>query len=184
MPADIDLLRHGDTGFTGFRGSLDDELSPTGWQQMQFAVDKRAWDVVVSSSLQRCAAFAEQYAIKYKLPLHLDARLQELHFGAWEGRTAAQLMESDAEHLQRFWQDPERHAPPGGETLSGFSARVLEALHDIELHHGGQRVLVVTHGGVIRRLLCHARNLPLGEMLSLEVSHGSLHRLTAMGVAA
>lgn len=175
MPLAIDLLRHGDTGHTGFRGSLDDELAPLGWRQMEQATAGKEWDVVASSPRLRCAAFAQALAARYGLPLHLDERLAEMHFGAWEGKTAAELMQSDAGALQNFWHDPERYPPPQGERMEKFSARVLQAWGDIRQQHSGQRVLVVTHGGVIRRILCHTRGLPLGELLSLEVAHGSLH---------
>lgn len=184
MSATIDLLRHGDTGFTGFRGSLDDELTASGWQQMEQGVAGQHWEVIVSSPLRRCAAFAERFSMRTGLPLHLDARLQELHFGTWEGKTAEQVMKNDAALLEHFWRDPEHHAPPGGETLAMFSVRVLAAWQALQQRHAGQRVLVVTHGGVIRRLLCEVRGLPLGEMLSLAVPHGSLHRLGQAGGAA
>ena len=177
MPFAIDLLRHGDTGFSGFRGSLDDELAPPGWQQMEQAIAGMEWNVVVSSPRLRCAAFAQTLAARCELPLHLDERLAEMHFGAWEGKTAAELMQSDAGALQNFWQDPECYPPPQGERMEKFSARVLQAWQDIQQQYAGQRVLVVTHGGVIRRILCHTHGLPLSELLSLEVAHGSLHMI-------
>ena len=179
MPLAIDLLRHGDTGLSGFRGSLDDELAPLGWRQMEQTVAGYDWDVVVSSPRLRCVVFAQALAARCGLPLHVDERLAEMHFGAWEGKTAAELMQSDAEALKNFWQDPEHYSPPEGERMEKFSARVLQAWSDIRQQCAGQRVLVVTHGGVIRRILCHMRGLPLSELLSLEVAHGSLHRICA-----
>jgi len=181
MPLAIDLLRHGDTGLPGFRGSLDDELAPPGWRQMEQAIAGKEWDVVVSSPRLRCAAFAQTLAARCGLPLHLDERLAEMHFGAWEGKTAAELMQSDAEALQNFWQDPERYPPPQGERMEKFSERVLQAWEYIRQQYAGQRVLVVAHGGVIRRILCHTRGLPLSELLSLEVAHGSLHMVCRNG---
>lgn len=182
MPLAIALLRHGDTGFAGFRGTLDDPLTPLGWQQMEQAVAEKNWDVVITSPRLRCAAFAQAYSTRQPVPLEMDARLVELDFGSWEGKTAEELMRSDAAALQNFWQDPERHPPPGGESMASFSTRVLQAWQDIELEHDGQRVLVISHGGVIRRLLCHARGLPLQQLLTLDVAHGSLHSLSREAV--
>jgi len=179
MPLALDLLRHGDTGHAGFRGTLDDPLTAQGWQQMEQAVAEQNWDVVISSPLQRCAAFAQAYATRQGVPLKIDARLVELDFGLWEGKTAAELMQSDATALQNFWQDPERHPPPQGERMADFSARVLQAWQDIAHEHGGQRVLIISHGGVIRRLLCQVLGLPLNKLLTLDVAHGSLHILNA-----
>jgi alpha-ribazole phosphatase len=171
----IDLLRHGDTGFTGFRGSLDDALTPLGWQQMEQAVLKKDWDVLISSPLLRCSAFAQKLTSRLNIELYFDERLVELHFGEWEGKTAAELMQSDADALQSFWQDPAMFPPPNGETMQAFSARVLQAWQEIQQQYAGQHTLVVTHGGVIRLILCHTRGLPLNSSLSLEVPHGSLH---------
>ena len=59
----LDLLRHGETELGGgFRGSLDDALTDTGWAQMRAAVvEAGPWSHVVSSPLQRCARFAENW---------------------------------------------------------------------------------------------------------------------------
>ncbi len=176
-PAVIDLLRHGDTGCAGFRGSLDDALRPEGWHQMERAVTSGSWDAVVSSPRLRCAAFAGKMAERLDVSVQFDERLAELHFGDWEGRTAEYLLQHEPEALNNFWQDPERHSPPGGETLSAFSARVLQAWRELRERHAGRRVLVITHAGVIRRLLCEVRRLPLKQLLTLDVPHGSLHRL-------
>lgn len=172
----VDLLRHGATGLSGFRGSLDDPLSDEGWAQMRSAVREAGpWQAVLSSPLTRCAAFARELAARHGAPLELDARLAELHFGTWEGRSAEQLMQTQPAALARFWEDPWRHAPPGGETLDAFEARVLAAWREACATYAGRRVLVVTHGGVIRLLLCRVRGLPRSEFLRLEVPHASLH---------
>lgn len=176
----VGLLRHGDTGRSGFRGRLDDPLTPLGWRQMEAALaGGNAWAVVVSSPLVRCAAFAEQYAARRGLPLRLDARLAELDFGWWEGATAEDLMASEAgaEALGRFWRDPWGHPPPGGETLDAFEARALAAVQDVAREAGGRPALAVTHGGVIRVLLRLWRGLPREELLAIEAPHGALRRL-------
>lgn len=106
----LELLRHGETELGGgLRGSLDDALTEQGWAQLRAAVQGAGpWDRLISSPLQRCARFAEEVALANALPLHFEADLQELHFGDWEGRTAAQLMDSDAEALGRSGPIPMR----------------------------------------------------------------------------
>src|SRR5690606_33998812 len=92
----LDLLRHGETTHGGgFRGSLDDALTGQGWAQMRAATaGKGPWDLLVSSPLARCAAFAAELGAQRQLPVVLEADLRELHFGDWEGRSAAELMET------------------------------------------------------------------------------------------
>ena len=175
----LDLLRHGETELGGgLRGSLDDALTATGWQQMREAVQGRGpWDRVLSSPLQRCARFAQELAGQLQLPLSLEPDLQEPYFGAWEGQSAAALMETDADDLGRFWADPYAFTPPGGEPVELFSLRVLGAIERLYQACAGQRVLLVSHGGVMRLLLARARGLPRQQLLNVEVGHGALFRL-------
>ncbi|WP_263146499.1 alpha-ribazole phosphatase family protein [Pseudomonas sp. RIT-PI-AD] len=179
MSLRLDLLRHGETERGGgFRGSLDDALTASGWAQMRAALDGRPrWDALISSPLRRCAAFAEALAEREALPLHLEPGLSELHFGDWEGRSAAELMETDREALGRFWADPYAFTPPRGETLVAFAARVTGALEGLRTRFPGQRLLVITHGGVMRLLLAQARGLPREHLLQVEVAHAAMHRL-------
>ena len=64
-----------------------------------------------------------------------------------------------------------------GEPLVDFEARVLDAVARLQQRYAGQRLLVVTHGGVMRLLLARARGLPRGDLLQVEVGHGALQRL-------
>ncbi|UVL82630.1 alpha-ribazole phosphatase family protein [Pseudomonas sp. B21-028] len=175
MTLRLDLLRHGETELGGgLRGSLDDALTARGWEQMHAAVAADGpWDRLVSSPLQRCARFAEQLGSRLNVPVHLDADLQELHFGAWEGRSAAALMDTDAEALGRFWADPYACTPPDGEPVLAFSTRVLAAVERLHAAYAGQRVLLVSHGGVMKLLLARARGLPREQLLNVEVAHGA-----------
>jgi alpha-ribazole phosphatase len=175
----LDLLRHGETELGGgLRGSLDDALTAKGWEQMRAAVlTKGPWDRLVSSPLQRCARFAEELGERLGLPVQLDKDLQELHFGAWEGQSAAALMETDAQALGLFWADPYGFTPPEGEPVIQFSARVLAAVERLHQAYSGERVLLISHGGVMRLLLAQARGLPREQLLNVEVGHGALFSL-------
>ncbi|WP_242209306.1 MULTISPECIES: alpha-ribazole phosphatase family protein [unclassified Pseudomonas] len=180
MTLRLDLLRHGETELGGgLRGSLDDALTENGWAQMRAAVVAGGpWDRIVSSPLQRCARFAAELGEQLSLSVYLDKDLQELHFGAWEGQSAAALMETDAEALGVFWADPYSFTPPQGEPVSEFSSRVLAAVARLHSNYAGERVLLISHGGVMRLLLAQARGLPREQLLNVEVAHGALFALT------
>ena len=179
MTLHLDLLRHGETELGGgLRGSLDDALTAKGWAQMRAAgVAQGPWDRVVSSPLQRCARFADELGTQLAVLVSLEKDLQELHFGAWEGQSAAALMETDAEALGLFWADPYSFTPPQGEAVSDFSDRVLGAVARLHQAYAGERVLLVSHGGVMRLLLARARGLPREQLLNVEVGHGALFSL-------
>ena len=176
MSVHLDLLRHGETeSGGGFRGRLDDALTGLGWQQMRAAVaDQGPWDRVVSSPLRRCADFAIELAAQQQLTLEFEPDLRELDFGDWEGRSAADLMVDHSEDLGRFWNEPYGFTPPGGEPVAEFEARILGGVERLIDRCSGERVLLVTHGGVMRLLLAQARGWPREQLLQVEVAHGDL----------
>ncbi len=175
----IDLLRHGEpVGGRRYRGQIDDPLSDKGWMQMRSAVgEAHPWDVIVSSTLCRCSHFAQELAHHHTLPLEMEPRLMELGFGAWEGRTAAELLRTDADILMRFWRDPIHHTPPGGEKLSAFRARVMATWEDLLARHAGRHLLLVCHAGTIRLLLSYVLNMPLERMFRIHVPNASMSRV-------
>ena len=135
------------------------------------------WDRIVSSPLQRCALFAHELAGQLALPVTFDKDLQELHFGEWEGQSAAALMQTDEQALGLFWADPYGFTPPQGEPVLEFSQRVLAAVTRLQQAHAGERVLVVCHGGVMKLLLAQARGLPREQLLNIQVVNGALFEL-------
>lgn len=175
----VDLLRHGETaGGSRFCGRLDTPLTLRGWRQMLVAVARAGpWNAIVSSPLSRCADFAQALARRQTIPLKRDNCLREMDFGAWEGRSAAQLMASEPEALMGFWNDPIAHPPPGAEPLTEFQARTLAAWEVVLDRYRKQRVLLITHGGVIRVILCHVLERPLSDVLRIQVAHASVHRV-------
>lgn len=175
----IDLLRHGRTASSGcYAGSHDTPLTPRGWKQMRSAIGRdHPWQCIISSPLRRCIVFARALARRRGLPLEIESRLREYHFGAWEGKSAAELLAADPEGLARFWEDPVRHPPPGGEDLRRFQERVLMTWRGLLARYAGKHLLIVTHGGPIRVILGQVRHLSFLEGLRLEIPHASLHRV-------
>ncbi len=96
---------------------------------------------LISSPAARCLALAGALARAQGLRVEVDARLQELDFGSWEGRPWSGIprVESDP-----WAADPLRRSPPGGETFAHLLDRVHAALA------GLGDVLVITHAGPIR----------------------------------
>ena len=179
MSLRLDLLRHGETeSGGGFRGSLDDALTARGWAQMRTAVEGGRWDLLVSSPLQRCRAFAEELAQRQgsswnwkTICANCISALGRALGGRPDGRPQRGARPLLGRSLRLY--------PPGGEPLSEFEARVLAAQRRLRQRHAGRRVLLVTHGGVIRLLLACARGLPRERLLQVDVGHGALFGLRA-----
>ena len=150
----IDVLRHGSTRSGNIlRGHTDDPLSDEGYEQMRQAVVGSGWRRIVSSPLSRCRVFAEALARERQIPLDVDDRLTEFHFGDWDGKDIDVLRAEDGERLQQFFADPVNNTPPGGEQFTHFDRRVQavwQSIHDQEQAGG---TLIITHGGVILSIL-------------------------------
>lgn len=179
----IDLIRHGEPeGGKRYRGQIDDPLSERGWRQMWDAVGDRApWQHIVSSPLARCHAFAAALAARHALPLAVDARLMEIGFGRWEGRTADELRAEDPEQLARFYHDPVNARPAGAEPLAAFQARVRAGFADLVQAYPQRHVLVVTHAGVMRAVIAHVLGAPIEALYRIDVAYAALMRIRLDG---
>lgn len=125
----------------------------------------------VTSPLQRCAQVADRLAQRFACECTIDARLQEIDFGAWEGRRWEAI---DRVALDAWAADLRGARMHGGESVEQFEARIGRWLDDwcacrtmpaSTLH-------VVTHAGVIRMIASLALGEPLEAMLKwpLDVS--------------
>ena len=181
----LDWIRHGEPeGGVKYRGSLDDPLSTTGWQQMRSTVDKALqagtrWNAVIASPLLRCHAFATEIATQQQLPLTVLPDLRELCFGELEGLTPKQAWTQYPELLKNLWQAPEKHTPPGGELFTDFLVRVQRGIDHILQQHAGQHVLVVVHGGTIRAMLTCCLGFTPRDTFKVEVPYAGMTRTKA-----
>jgi len=175
----VDLIRHGEPlGGRRYRGQIDDPLSDKGWQQMWSAVAaQQPWQLIVTSTLSRCRDFAWAFGERQGLKVFEEARFQEIGFGDWEGKTAAEVCAEDPERLNKFFTDPVACKPDSAETLIDFSTRVIAAWDDVLRDHEGKHVLIVTHAGVIRVLTAHVLGMPIEHMFRLQVGNAAINRI-------
>jgi alpha-ribazole phosphatase len=175
----IDLMRHGEpVGGSRYRGQMDDPLSDTGWQQMRAAVGRaRPWDLIISSPLSRCLAFAEELSEESGLPLEIEDRLKEIGFGEWQGKTSEEITQYDPGVLQRFYRDPMTYRPDGAEGLAEFRHRIVDACRDILNRHSGKHILIVCHAGTIRMVLSHILDIPLSNLFRIKVASAGITRI-------
>ena len=173
----IFLLRHGETeSGQCFRGSLDDELTETGWQQMRQGVEACPIpDVILTSPLKRCARFAHSIAEKWKRRVEYVEGLKELDFGEWEGQTATQILQTHPDELTAFWRDPYSITPPGGESYALFESRIRQSWEE-RLSDARRSQLIVCHAGPIRMIRVLEYQLPVDQLMHYEVASGSLHQ--------
>ena len=179
----IDLIRHGEPlGGRKYRGQTDDALSEKGLQQMWDTVgDYHAWQQIVTSPLSRCQTFAQLLHEKWHIPLTQDARLKEVIFGEWEGKTPQQLKADNPDILHNFKLNPIGNRPQGAETLEAFHERVSQAWQAMLNEFQGQHILVVCHAGVIRMILAHVLQMPLSSVYRIQVASAAITRIAVEG---
>lgn len=175
----IDLLRHGEVeGGRKYRGQLDDPLSDLGWKQLRTTTNnKQTWQHIVTSPLKRCAEFAEELAQAYTLPLQTEAEFKEVSFGLWEGKTADELLETDADEIKKYWNDPIETTPPQGENLLDFEQRVISGWKNMLTQFEGKHILLISHAGVMRIILCYILGMPLTDLFKLDIGLAKASRI-------
>ena len=125
---------------------------------------------VWSSPAERCRRLAARLAAG---EVRIEPRLAELDMGEWDGRKWDEL----SGPVHEAWKaDPWRTRPPGGESAEDLVARV-GALRAEILAARPERLLLVTHAGVIRAWRSIGEGRALAELFSEAVGFGSLTRL-------
>jgi broad specificity phosphatase PhoE len=136
------LVRHGETDWNAegrLQGHTDRPLNDFGRRQAKELADRLAdegADAIYASDLARAKETAEILGERLGLPVVLDADLREKNWGNWEGLTG----------------DERVHVGYEGESTEAHRDRVLRAVGRIAERHPDQRVIVVTHGGSLRRV--------------------------------
>jgi broad specificity phosphatase PhoE len=136
------LVRHGETDWNAagrLQGHTDRPLNDYGRMQARRLAEQLHGDgiaAIYASDLVRARETAEILGERLGLPVVLDADLREKNWGTWEGLTPDERLNVEFE----------------GETTEEHRERVLRAVRRIAERHPGRRVVVVTHGGSLRRI--------------------------------
>jgi alpha-ribazole phosphatase len=124
-----------------------------------------------SSPAVRCLTLAAELAAA----ITPDERLREMHFGAWENRAWRDLPPAET---TPWMADYVTLAPPGGETFGAVQQRAAAFLTELaSAPVEDAPVLVVTHGGTIRALVCHCLDIPLRNAFQLRIDFASVTKL-------
>jgi broad specificity phosphatase PhoE len=180
---EIVLVRHAETVASvegRYLGWTDAPLTPAGRAAAASLGDRigRA-DLVVSSDLPRALETA-----RLALPdavVEPDARLRELSFGTFEGRTYEENLGAHGRLFRDWIDDPYAVRPPGGELLGELETRVAAWL--AALPPTG-RVVAFTHAGAMHALQCHVRNERFDAQRATRFGYCDVVRLVVDAAAA
>ena len=173
--ASLIFMRHGETDWNRQRrvmGDADVPLNQAGREQSRLAAEVLGHfkvGRVVSSPLLRARASAEIVAEPLGLPVEFDGGLEEVRFGRWQGLTYDEIRR-DPEY-QGFIADPLNNRTPGGENVLDVEKRACGV---VERASGGECTLFVSHGDIIRALICNFTAVPLKEFRRIRIDNCGL----------
>ncbi len=186
------LVRHGLTEWNTqqrFCGHSDMPLSAQGRVQARWLaqlLQEEAIATLYTSDLVRARETAEIIASQSTqvVPVKVSAAWREIDFGAWEGLTYAEIAEQCKDQLG-FFTDPEQCSPPGGESLAQMLQRVQAELAAIACSGDSPMdgdVVIVSHGGPLRVLLCSILGMPFERQWQLRLDPGSLSAIDLLPI--
>lgn len=184
-PHRLILVRHGATRhtleqrFSGAGYAPEPGLEHIGVAQARAVADRLrelagtdAIDDLLTSPLLRARQTAAVIAQRLGAAgAVVDPAWSEAHFGRWEGRTPAEVDQSEPGALQRFWSDPFA-APPGGESRAQVQQRVLRRWEGMV--RPGRTSLVVTHLTPIRAVVAAALRTPPESFARIVAEPGTI----------
>lgn len=160
------LVRHGeseparpDRPFPLVLGRGDPELAPEGVRQAKQVGARLAAtrvDAIYVTPLRRTAQTAAPLAASTGLTPVVTEELIEVRLGEWEGGVFRQRVAENHPIAVRMREEERWDVIPGGEPAAELAARVTRGIVTIADNHRDQRVVVVTHGGVIGQALAEA----------------------------
>ncbi len=153
----VALMRHFPTAWNAERrlqGGTDVPLNPEARAQLAGLRLPAPWDRarLVASGLSRAAETARLLAGGRVVAI--DSRLNELGFGAWEGRRSAELAADPATSFSPSLEWGPDDRAPGGESLGELWMRLMPALAAIAAE--ADPAVIVTHKAAMRAILRRA----------------------------
>jgi broad specificity phosphatase PhoE len=177
------LVRHGaTTAPPGVAiGATDPPLSDHGYEQAgRLAAELAHMPLarVLSSDLKRALATADAIATPHRLVVESTPALREIDFGAWEGRSLADLWTEEPE-AARAWEEDIRSTPSTfGEDLAGLERRVRSFWRLCYSSNGGA-IAIVGHRCSLAVLRACVTGESLEEAFSTTLEMGAAVEVSA-----
>jgi ribonuclease H / adenosylcobalamin/alpha-ribazole phosphatase len=132
-----------------------------------------------SSPLPRATETARLATERLGAPFEIDPHLCEIDFGQWEGLTFEQMADRDPARLAGWAHFSPDFTFPGGERLGDFLDRIQALARRVAALN--RPVTLVSHGGVIRSLICRLLGLDPRHYLLFGVDCASITQVELFG---
>jgi probable phosphoglycerate mutase len=175
------MVRHGETAWNAqgrVQGQTDVPLSAVGESQaraVRAALAGERFAALYASDLSRVRQTAAPVAALLGLPVRLEPRLRERHYGKFETLTYAEARARLPEDYARFRARDPDYDFGSGESLRAFHERAVACVAGIAARHAGAAVLVFTHGGVLEMVHRHAHGTGISAPRDFEIPNAALN---------
>ena len=180
------LVRHGMTDGVGHylagTSATGTPVNAVGQRQVERLAQlfrNEALSAVVSSPLIRTRQTAEAIARECGLAVQFASAFLEVEAGEWTGATVDELERNP--EWKRYNTVRSLVRPPGGELMIDVQQRSVAAILDLASAHPDGRIVVVSHGDVIRSLLMYFLGMPFEFVHRIEIAPASISVVTLDG---
>ena len=180
---EIILIRHGETEWNSqlrMQGHSNSDLSAVGRGQIQALgewMKNVSFDHIYSSDSLRARQTAEAITQYSGDTLQFDQRIREKNLGVFEGLTSIEASEQHPEIYRLFKTGGANYVINEGESTQQVLDRTLEFIEEMRFRHPEQRVVMVTHGGVVRVLMKHTLGISIDAPTSFLIKNTGIFRL-------
>ena len=172
------LVRHGETVWSRegrFSGHGDIPMTPLGLAQAERLGQRLSacsFNAIYCSDSNRARQTVKAITRCRDLEVTYTPSLRDRNWGLLEGLTRHEVEARYPGATKVLDTDP-TYTPPRGEALFEVAARVEQFREQLLAHHEGQ-ILVVTHLGPIRLLLCGFLGIPIEYRTRLQIDCASI----------
>lgn len=172
MKTELVLIRHGETYWNKdhkFQGIGNSPLTNFGIRQAEAAAEVLAgerFDAVYSSPSMRTRETAEIITRRIDCTIVYDEGLMEWNLGVFEGLTIDEISTRFPEEYLRFTSRDPEYVIPEGESSRQRYERSVNCFQRIAGNHPGERLLVITHRGVLDAVIRRIMFVDLERVIS------------------
>ena len=176
------FIRHPETDWNKqkrYMGSTDIPLNNKGKKQARAIsgyFKNENISVIYSSKLKRALETAKLIARPHNLKVKEDKRLNEINFGEWEGLTFEQIQKKYPVLAREYLSKPQNIKIPGGESFKEFKNSIKASLGEILAQEDGD-VVIVSHGGVNRVIICELLKIPFSHLWQIKQDGGAINKI-------
>jgi probable phosphoglycerate mutase len=186
MITHLHLIRHGETNWNAegrIQGQSDSRLNETGRSQAR-ELREQLWladfDGFYCSSSRRARETMEILLNDQTAAVRYMDALREISLGPWEKQTQTDVISQYPQAFEDFRKAPDRFCLPGAETFDDVRKRGVAAVRQIVSQHPGRSIMVVSHGAIIKTILCHYAHRPLRQLWDPPSLHNCAHSIVAV----